>query len=183
MVLNDICEKCVCTCYTIHFQRHFENWASGNDNIDKIIQDSQLSTHKRFNLKALEWIPYNRFYDIKYIAKDRFCKVYRANWIDGNIENWDNENQIWIRRDQNMFVILKILNNAKTLKMKFVKFMNKVKFCYLIKFTFRFTLMKISCTLSRDNHNLCNLRSITYDLTLLNFFLLMYYIYSINFMG
>jgi hypothetical protein len=31
---------------------------------------------------------YNKFYDIKYISKDRY---YKANWLDGNISDyWDN---------------------------------------------------------------------------------------------
>ena len=54
-------------CNTKFFQQNFKNWSSGNDDIDKFIQDTQLSaTHPR---KVLEWIPYDRFYDIEYIAK------------------------------------------------------------------------------------------------------------------
>src|SRR5437762_13906281 len=110
MVLNEICEKCNYICNAMHLQQNFENWTSGNNNIDKFIQDSQLSAHGF--VKALEWIPYDRLYDIKYIAKGhRFDKVYRANWIDGCIDKWNNKNQDWNRNDQNMFVILKSLNN------------------------------------------------------------------------
>ena len=83
VVLKDICEKCNCVCNTIHFQRNFNNWTSGNNDIDKFIQDTQLSANRYNNV--LEWIPYDRFYDIEYIAKGGFGKVYRANWIDGPI--------------------------------------------------------------------------------------------------
>ncbi|RGB36389.1 hypothetical protein C1646_758206 [Rhizophagus diaphanus] len=41
----------------------------GNNDIDKFIQDTQLSAHSDVR-EALEWIPYDRFHDIKYIAKD-----------------------------------------------------------------------------------------------------------------
>ncbi|EXX50530.1 Tpk1p [Rhizophagus irregularis DAOM 197198w] len=109
MVLNDKCKKCNYTCNAIHFQQNFVDWTSGNDYIDKFIQDSQLSVHK--NAEAtLEWIPYDRLYDIKYITKVGFCGIYRANWIDGYICNWNDKNKNW-KRDSNIVVILKVLNN------------------------------------------------------------------------
>jgi hypothetical protein len=40
--------------YVIHFQHNFENWTSGNSNIDKFIQDTQLSAHHDVK-RALEW--------------------------------------------------------------------------------------------------------------------------------
>jgi len=82
-VNNEKCGQCnYYMCSAIRFQQYFDNWTSGNNDIDKFIQDTQLSAHG-YNVKnALEWIPYDRFYDIKYIAKD---KLYRANWIDRNI--------------------------------------------------------------------------------------------------
>ena len=43
---------------------------------------------------SLEWIPYDRFYDIKYIAKGEFGEVYRANWIDGYISYWSDSVKI-----------------------------------------------------------------------------------------
>ena len=86
----NICEKCNCICNTKHFQQEFNYWTSGNNDINKFIQDTQLSAHSNYNLlKTLEWIPYNKFYNIKYITKDEFSKVYRANWIDGYIVSWD----------------------------------------------------------------------------------------------
>src|SRR6266542_1297945 len=80
-------------CNVKHFQQDFNNWTSGNDDIDKFIKDAQLSANN--SEKVLEWIPYNRFYDIEFVAKGGFGKVYRANWIDGHILDWDNKNQNW----------------------------------------------------------------------------------------
>ena len=117
VVLNDICEKCNDICNAIHYQRKFDNWTSGNSDIDKFIQDTQLSEHTSYVKNALEWIPYDRFYDIKYIT---FGKVHRANWIDGYIQYWDSENQNWKRECQNMFVILKSLNNLKNVTSEFI---------------------------------------------------------------
>ncbi|PKY63193.1 kinase-like protein, partial [Rhizophagus irregularis] len=97
-------------------------WTSGNNDIDKFIQETQLSEHAS-NIRirnALEWVPYDRFYDIKYIAKGGFGKVYRANWIDGYLVNWDDENKNWMRYNQNMFVALKSLDNSKNVTLEFM---------------------------------------------------------------
>jgi hypothetical protein len=120
MVLYDEYKKCNHACNTIHFQQNFENWTSGNDDIDKFIQDSQLLIHKiNYNVfeEVLEWIPYNRFYNINYIAEK---KVYKANWIDGRISYWSNIDQNWKRENQNMIVTLKQLNNSKNITPEFI---------------------------------------------------------------
>jgi hypothetical protein len=122
-----ICEECnqpntrpswCRSCNAKRFQQHFKNWTSGNDDIDKFIQLTQLSANNIFGV--LEWIPYDRFYDIKYIAKGGFGNVYRANRIDGWIDSWDNENKIWKRYGQNEFVALKSLNNSKNVTSEFI---------------------------------------------------------------
>ncbi|GBC24836.2 kinase-like domain-containing protein [Rhizophagus irregularis DAOM 181602=DAOM 197198] len=84
-------------CNVKHFQQNFKNWTSGNNDIDKFIQDNQLSAN--FYGQVLEWIPYNKLYDIEYIAKGGFGKVYRAKWIDGFIGYWDNINENWERHN------------------------------------------------------------------------------------
>ena len=110
-------------CNTIHFQHKFMDWTSGNNDIDKFIQNGQLSVHKDSEISnALEWIPYDRLDNVKYIAEGGFGKVYSANWIDGYIVNWNSENQNWIREGYNMYVILKSLNTSKNL----LEFVNKV---------------------------------------------------------
>ncbi|RHZ77178.1 hypothetical protein Glove_184g29 [Diversispora epigaea] len=82
-------------CNSKHFQNDFNNWTSGNDKIDKLIQDAQLNAN---NLnKVIEWIPYDRFKDVKQIGKGGFGTIHYARWIDGFIEAWDIENQQWKR--------------------------------------------------------------------------------------
>ncbi|GET01588.1 kinase-like domain-containing protein [Rhizophagus clarus] len=127
MVLNDKCEKCNRICKAKYFQQNFKNWSSGNNNIDKFIQDTQLSNC--FANNALEWIPFDRFYDIKYIAKGGFGKVYRANWIDGCIDKLDDYDEEWIRYNQKMFVALKSLNNSKNVTLEF---MNEITLHYKV---------------------------------------------------
>ena len=127
MSLYIICEECnqelnysvwCKTCNAKHFQQNFENWTSGNDDIDKFIQDTQLLAG--WNNDVVEWIPYYRFYNIEYIAKGGFGKVYRAKWIDGYIINWDNKNKNWKRKNSNGFVALKSLNNSENITPEFI---------------------------------------------------------------
>jgi hypothetical protein len=117
VVSNEICEECKSVCNAIHFQQNFENWTSNNSVVDKFIQNVQLSAHSN---NGFEWIPYDRFYDIKFIAKGGFGDVYRANWIDGRIVGWDNNNNCWRRNGQNMFVALKSLNNSGNISLEFM---------------------------------------------------------------
>jgi len=82
-------------CYSKKFRQNFGNWTSGNENIDKFIQESQLNA--RFKYELLEWIPYNRLRNIKFLAQGGFSTVYEAIWLDGLIKNWDYKKQSWNR--------------------------------------------------------------------------------------
>ncbi|RHZ79981.1 hypothetical protein Glove_139g165 [Diversispora epigaea] len=61
----------------------------------KFIQDAQLNADRNWNV--IEWIPYNRFKDVKQIGKGGFGTIHYAWWIDGSIRKWDIENQQWKR--------------------------------------------------------------------------------------
>jgi hypothetical protein len=115
MIVLNKCKKCDDLCSAIYFQQNFANWTSGNDDIDKFIQYTQLSAHYTAK-EVLEWIPYDRFYNIKYIAEK---KVYQANWIDGKLSYWSNIDHNWTRRNQNMIVILKRLSNPNNITLEF----------------------------------------------------------------
>src|ERR1700753_3845109 len=100
IVLNSKCKECINICNAMRFQQNFNNWTSGNDVIDKFIQDTQLSAHCDSS-KVLEWIPYDRFSDCKYITEN---KVIKANWHDKNK-----------LKDHNVSVFLKSLNNLNNI--------------------------------------------------------------------
>ena len=70
--------------------------------------------------QVLEWIPYDRFYDIEYIAKGGFGKVYRAKWKDGFVHHWDINYKSWERNGSKMDVALKSLNNSKNVTFEFM---------------------------------------------------------------
>src|SRR5581483_4694923 len=46
-------------CNSKHFQQEFNNWTSGNQEIDKLIQEFQLNPN--CCEEVLEWIPYEKF--------------------------------------------------------------------------------------------------------------------------
>src|SRR4051794_38907023 len=75
------------------FQQNFKNWTSGNNEVDKFIQKTQLYA-KKYN-ELLEWIEYDRFENVEYLAKGGFGTIYKAIWKDGYIVYWDSENNQW----------------------------------------------------------------------------------------
>ncbi|RHZ69981.1 hypothetical protein Glove_276g72 [Diversispora epigaea] len=83
---------------------------NGNDKIDKFIQDAQLNAAV-YNYEVIEWIPYDRFIDVKQIGKGGFGTIHYAWWIDGYITEWDIENQQWKRWRENKEVALKKFDN------------------------------------------------------------------------
>jgi hypothetical protein len=115
-------------CNSKRFQQNFDKWTSGNDNIDKLIQNSQLTAKSYYHI--LEWIPYNTFGKSKYIAEGGFGKVYKATWRSGNILHWDRDKQQWkrgYRNKSNAFVALKTLNKSQNITLEFI---NEVKYLY-----------------------------------------------------
>ena len=85
-------------CNSKRFQNDFKKWTSGNDEIDKFIQDAQLNANSWW--EVIEWIPYDRFKDVKQIGKGGFGTIHYARWIDGFIHRWDIENQRWKRYEK-----------------------------------------------------------------------------------
>ena len=109
------------SCNSKRFQQNFKNWASGNSDVDKLIQESQLNAKDK--REFLEWIEYDRFENIEYIAKGGFGKVYKAIWKDGYIHNWDYKTNQW-ERQGDMNVALKCLNNSKDITLEFLNEVN-----------------------------------------------------------
>ncbi|EXX50297.1 Cdc15p [Rhizophagus irregularis DAOM 197198w] len=106
------------TCNSKRFQQNFSNWTSGNNDVDKFIQNTQLSAKSEYHL--LEWIPYDRFYDIKYIAKGGFGEIYKAIWKDSYISNWDVNKHKWKRHSPNKGIVLKSLNKSENITLEFI---------------------------------------------------------------
>ncbi|CAB4414523.1 unnamed protein product [Rhizophagus irregularis] len=108
-------------CNAKRFKDNFKNWTSGNKDIDEFIQQSQLNA--AYFKKCLEWIPFEKFQDITYIAEGGFGKIYSAKWPEGHIDYWDIENQKWHRVCLDKYA-LKSLNNSSNISSDFL---NEIK--------------------------------------------------------
>ena len=115
-------------CNTKRFKENFKNWTSGNKDIDKFIQQTQLNVNAVYYQKYLEWIPFENFQDVTYIAKGGFSKVYSAVWPEGYVVNWDIENQEWERN--NAKVALKSLDNSSNISSDFLNEVIKIYLSY-----------------------------------------------------
>ncbi|UZO14478.1 uncharacterized protein OCT59_005935 [Rhizophagus irregularis] len=106
-IYSYIGEKWCKPCLINNLKKNFTNWTSGNEKIDKIIQEIQSKINKEEDI-IVEWIPYNQFNSIKKLIKDDFAT---AIWKDGSL--------IYIKQDRkrervpNKEVTLKYLNNSQ----------------------------------------------------------------------
>ncbi|EXX55694.1 Tpk2p [Rhizophagus irregularis DAOM 197198w] len=101
------CEYCIQN----YLKVNFSNWTSGNNNIDNLIQNFQITTLMPDNI--IEWIPYNNFQNIEYLTEGGFSEIYAADWIDGRYEEWDSKEQKLIKIGKRK-VILKVLGNVES---------------------------------------------------------------------
>ncbi|UZO14387.1 uncharacterized protein OCT59_005846 [Rhizophagus irregularis] len=83
------------SCNSERFRQDFSKWTSGNNFVDKFIQDAQSKA--RNHLEVIEWIPYNRLRNIQNLAKGGFSIIYKAVLLGGFINKWDKENKQWKR--------------------------------------------------------------------------------------
>ena len=110
-------------CNAKRSKENFRNWASGNKNIDELIQYSQLNAV--FYDQRLEWIPFENFQNVTYITRGGFGKIYSAEWPEGNIGSWDIEDQKWFRMS-NIKVALKSLDNSFDISIDFLNEVIKI---------------------------------------------------------
>src|ERR1051325_10100406 len=115
-----ICENCQDECLATLFCEHcvrnylkanFENWTSGNNDIDKLIQECQMKAIQPDIIP--EWIPYNNLQNIKYLTKGGFSEIYTASWIGGSYNEWDSKEKKLIRFGTG-YVVLKQLENVES---------------------------------------------------------------------
>ncbi|GBC03893.1 hypothetical protein RclHR1_00540003 [Rhizophagus clarus] len=108
-------------CNAKRFKEEFKNWTSGNKFIDEFIQESQLNAVHY--TQCLEWVPFDKFKDVTYVANGGFGKIYRASWHEGHIAYWKHKEQKWWRY-QSKIVALKSLDNSSDIS---VDFINEIK--------------------------------------------------------
>ncbi|UZO07715.1 uncharacterized protein OCT59_027991 [Rhizophagus irregularis] len=111
---------------------------SGNKVIDDIIRNTRVNFVKSSICRILEFVPYDQFKNIEFIAEGGFSKIYKAIWVDGPIDTLNSTDNIV--REKNYTVVLKKLNNSKNITSKEL---NEFKVYYQI-FSSNYTTYGIS---------------------------------------
>src|SRR3984957_12218778 len=88
---------------------------SGNKVIDDFIRYTLTNYRKRDG--RMEFVSYDKFKYVKFIAEGGFSKIYKATWIDGPITD-RNKNEQKFNREGEMAVALKELNNSENIDSK-----------------------------------------------------------------
>src|SRR6266542_1938052 len=107
--LHDIHQICY-ICYLLKTEAN----SSENKVIDDFINYTQTNCVYGGRLGRLEYVPYEHFKDIEFIAEEGFNKVFKATWIYGPHPNWVKI----ISRIPNCPVVLKKLNDSKNVTTK-----------------------------------------------------------------
>src|ERR1041384_1914854 len=101
------CKECVPSCL-------IEGWSSGNSEIDNFIKDTIYNV--KYQSKKLEWVPFDRFEDIKQIGEGGFAKVYSAKWIDGQANYERQVDGSWKKSEPKPIIVaLKRLNGSQNM--------------------------------------------------------------------
>src|ERR1044072_7828269 len=106
------CKECVPSCI---IKEKIEGWTSGNSEIDNFIKDTIYNAKIYKSLPLfLEWVPFDRFEDIKQIGEGGFAKVYSAKWIDGRAKYTRQGDDSWEKLEpEPINVALKGLNGSQ----------------------------------------------------------------------
>jgi hypothetical protein len=93
---------------------------SGNKAVDDFIRYTA-----KLRRGFMEFVPYDNFKDIEFIAEGGFSKVYKATWIDGPIVFYSDGSKWKYKRRGTTTVALKELHNSKNINSKEL---NEVRF-------------------------------------------------------
>ncbi|RGB22415.1 hypothetical protein C1646_822555 [Rhizophagus diaphanus] len=120
------CKECVPRCI-------IEGWNCGNNDIDEFIKNTiynaKYSDDDDYPF-FLEWVPFDRFKDVKQIGEGGFAKVYSATWIDGKAEYKRQNGGSWKKEEPKPIkVALKKLNDSQNIS---VNYLNEIKTLWII---------------------------------------------------
>ena len=82
-------------CTKEQFIKEFGTWTSGNDEIDKVIQENQTSNSSYYYSYPLQWIPYDNFQDITHLADGGYGTVYSTILKNGVKSYWNFNKRSW----------------------------------------------------------------------------------------
>ena|ERR1044072_3214044 len=107
------------TCDIANLKSNFNNWTSGNRDIDDFIRYTQLNANQAMDY--LEWIDFDQLDLVVNIYKrGAFSSVYSAIWLEGPMWDFDEIAEV-VTRSGPVKVILKRLDNSLTLSKEYIK--------------------------------------------------------------
>ncbi|EXX55139.1 kinase-like domain-containing protein [Rhizophagus irregularis DAOM 181602=DAOM 197198] len=126
------CKECVPHCIV-------EGWTSGNNDIDEFIKDTIYNAKLKYcddgkkYPSFLEWVPFDKFVEIKQIGEGGFSKVYSAIWIDNKVKYIRQNDGSWKKGEsaKPIKVALKKLNDSQNIS---VEYLNEIKTLWNIYF-------------------------------------------------
>ena len=123
------CKECIPS-YII--EEKIEGWTSGNSEIDNFIKDTIYNAKLRaYYPLFLEWVPFDRFEDIKQIGEGGFAKVYSAKWIDGQAIYEKQDDGSWKKSEpEPKIVALKRLNGSQNMSADYLNEVFHIIFIY-----------------------------------------------------
>ncbi|EXX74255.1 kinase-like domain-containing protein [Rhizophagus irregularis DAOM 181602=DAOM 197198] len=92
----------------------FADWTSGNEKIDDFIKKMQLKLNEYGDM-IFEWIPYNKFIDVKEIENSVFAT---AIWKDGPL--YYSKIRRNYKRESDEKILLKYLYNSQNINHAFL---------------------------------------------------------------
>ncbi|GBC00221.1 hypothetical protein RclHR1_03790014 [Rhizophagus clarus] len=97
-------------CNAEHFYRQISEWTSWRLGLDNLIIQTQITASNVHSF--FEWIPFENFDQVKYLAKGGYSIVYKAIWRQGPITYWDTTTNNWERFGGHE-VVLKVIKGSQ----------------------------------------------------------------------
>ncbi|KAG9290137.1 hypothetical protein G9A89_010443 [Geosiphon pyriformis] len=126
---NNYCREC----WFMFFEKHYKDFSSGNEEVDKIIKNPiYINNNQSFShtdeLNYYEWIPWEGLLNINEIARGGFGIIYKATLIDGLIDLYSikHHGSMEYKRDgftKGMQVAIKIIkkNSSEVFKELYIQ--------------------------------------------------------------
>ncbi|CAG8441240.1 15116_t:CDS:2 [Dentiscutata heterogama] len=108
------------SCSSDFFKKQFGKWTSGNEAVDKFIQNIQLVA--KSSDQVLEWVSFEKeIFEVEHLAVGGYGTVYKAKWRSGPIKYYDVSTQVLFRSDKlgGTDIILKGLKDSKDVNEEF----------------------------------------------------------------
>ncbi|CAG8675424.1 4100_t:CDS:2 [Funneliformis mosseae] len=103
------------TCESKEFAKHFSDWTSNNELLNKFIRNTQYKSYDhRF---YWEWIPFNQFSNVQLLANE---SVFTAIWLKGPRNHWNNERMLYVRRKWCKVVLKRLVHSPDNIEFEFI---------------------------------------------------------------